>query len=77
MTEPPIGHNLQTIVFRINDISFSHEQIKLLTQISAFNIAARYDDYKNEFRKICDVEFAEKYITLGEEIFIWIKSQLK
>lgn len=73
--EPPFTHNLQKLGLNIGSID--KEKMVLLAQITTFNIAARYDDYKREFHKICDKKFAEKYLKLGEELLKWLKSQMK
>lgn len=39
-----------------------------LTEISAFNIQARYDDYKLNFYKKANKRFTLKYITITKEI---------
>lgn len=48
----------------------------LLDVITSFNIEARYPDYKNEFYKKCDYEFAARYIKKIEELRLWLSNQL-
>lgn len=45
--------------------------------ISAFNINARYDDYKNSFQKKCTPEFTFDWVDKIKELRVWIKKQIK
>ena len=74
--EPPYSHNLQNIAVKIQNISLNKNQLKLLAKFTTFNISARYDDYKMNFHKICNKNFAEKNLKLGKELLKWLKSQL-
>lgn len=75
--EPPFGHNLQNIASRIREVDFDKQKMELLAQITTFNIAARYDDYMLNFQKICDANFAEKFLKVGKEMIEWLKSRFK
>lgn len=68
--EAPIGHNLLNLASKIKGIDFNKSQLEELAQITTFNIAARYDDYKNNFYKICDEKFAKNYIKICKELII-------
>ena len=46
-------------------------------QITTFNIATRYNDYKRNFYKMCDYKFAKEWLSIGKEMLIWLKSQQK
>jgi hypothetical protein len=48
----------------------------ILDTISAFNIRARYDDYKMEFHKKCSKDFTEKWVNNIKEFREWIKKKL-
>lgn len=76
-TESPFGHNLQNISSKINDLDFGEKRIELFSQITTFNIAGRYDDYKNNFKAVCNSKFAENYLTKGRELLIWLMSQIR
>lgn len=76
-SESPFGHNLQNIASKIKNINFDKNTMELFTQITTFNIAGRYDDYKKSFYYICNLEFATNYLTKGKELLEWLKSQLK
>jgi HEPN domain-containing protein len=75
--EAPFGHNLQTLAQKIPGIPFEKEHLEILAKITTFNIAARYDDYKRNFYKICTVDFATDFLRIGEELIQWLKSLMK
>jgi HEPN domain-containing protein len=75
--EAPIGHNLQTLAKKISDVPFKKEHFETFSKITTFNIAARYDDYKRNFYKICTVDFAANYLSIGQELIQWLKSLMK
>jgi len=68
---PPI-HNL-TRLTKLAGIAVPEDKIDALIEISAFNIEARYPDFKRAFRKKCNAEYAEKQITVIKEIFQWLQ----
>lgn len=76
-SEAPFGHNLQTLAQKIPDVPFEKERLETLAKITTFNIAARYDDYKRSFYKICTEDFAGNYLKIGREMVQWLKSQMK
>ncbi len=76
-SEAPYGHNLQYLALKIEKIQCQSDQLGLLSEITAFNISARYDDYKRNFFKICDKQFAKRYLQKGKEIREWLKFQIK
>ena len=45
-----------------------------LVTFTAFNINARYDDYKMSFKKQCTTEFTVKWIDKLKELRSWIKT---
>ncbi len=75
--EAPWGHNLQSIGMKISGLNLPEDKKILLGQITAFNIKARYDDYKESFNKLCDKKFAKNYLKSGKELLSWLKSQLR
>jgi len=68
---PPI-HNLMRLA-KLAGIAVPEDKIDALIEISAFNIEARYPDFKRAFRKKCNAEYAEKQITVIKEIFQWLQ----
>ncbi len=75
--EAPYGHNLQYLALKILGIQLQQHQLDLLSEITTFNISARYDDYKRNFYTICDKQFAERYLQKGKEIMEWFKFQIR
>jgi HEPN domain-containing protein len=69
---PPLIHNLLRLAEK-SQISITEEQRLFLITVTAFNINARYDDYKMSFQKKCTAEFAEKWIEQIKTQRIWIK----
>ncbi len=49
---------------------------KWLDAISAFNIIARYDDYKQDFQKKCTRDYAIIWATNIKILREWIKTKL-
>ncbi|MCF6270390.1 MAG: HEPN domain-containing protein [Melioribacteraceae bacterium] len=73
---PPFIHNLLRLAVA-SKILVSDELKLKLTTISAFNINARYDDYKNSFHKRCTPEFTSEWINKIKELRLWIIEQIK
>jgi HEPN domain-containing protein len=57
-------------------LELTDEQEDWLDTITSFNINARYDDYKQQFYKLCTREFAEIWIARIEELRKWLIRQL-
>ena len=71
---PPI-HDL----VRLSEKTSLHtSQVRILefAEISTFNIAARYDDYKLQFYKKATSEYAQKWMTIGKAILTELKKEL-
>jgi HEPN domain-containing protein len=72
---PPKTHDL-TLLAEKSGIE-TNESIKdTLDRITAFNISARYPDYKQEFYRKCTREFALSEIKKIQEMRIWLKKLL-
>lgn len=70
---PPYVHDL-TKLASVAGVSVTDEQRVNLTEISTYNIDARYDDYKRAFyTKVTAVEYREFWQKRCEEIFVWLK----
>lgn len=65
---PPYDHDLVRLG-NFAEIKFSDEENEQLREISTFNIAGRYDDYKLAFYKKANAEFAKKWFIIGEKLF--------
>lgn len=72
---PPMIHDLRRICEKAG-ILLNSEQVVVLDSISRFNLNARYDDYKQEFYKLCTAEFTMKWIEEIKIMRTWIKKQL-
>jgi HEPN domain-containing protein len=70
-------HNLVVLASKIPNEKFTDVQLHFLAEVSRFNIAARYDDYKRNFYRICDKSFANSYFVKGEEFIEWLESRMK
>jgi HEPN domain-containing protein len=72
---PPYIHNLLRLAEKC-DLELTNDQTLFLVTVTAFNINARYDDFKMSFHKKCTLDFTQKWI---EEFKIhrqWIKGLL-
>lgn len=70
---PPFVHDLVFLAREVK-LGVPEEMIKNLEIITGFNINARYDDYKESFRKTATKDYADKFIGIIEEIEKWLKS---
>ncbi|NLD37953.1 MAG: HEPN domain-containing protein [Desulfatiglans sp.] len=73
---PPKIHNLVRLA-ELSRIELNDEQKFFLDKVNDFNIQTRYPDYKHEFYKICDAEYAEKNMSKIKEFYKWLNSLLK
>ena len=71
---PPRTHNLLRLAEKCA-LDLSENQKDFLTTVNAFNIRARYDDYKMDFYKTCTEEFTKKWIKEIEGFRQWIKTE--
>ena len=72
---PPFIHDLVRLAEKGN-LPLDEDQKDILDTISAFNIQARYDDYKMEFHKKCSRHFTEKWVDHIKGFREWIKIRL-
>ena len=73
--QAPFIHNLSRLADKVN-LQLSETQKDVLVTVTAFNIQARYDDYKLAFYKTCTKEYTEKWITEIRRLRQWIKERL-
>lgn len=59
--QAPYTHDL-VMLEEIAKIELSKEEVKLLKEVNAFNLNARYPDYKLKFYKLCTKEFTKDYL---------------
>ena len=58
---PPFIHNLLRLAEK-SELELTKEHREQLVTITAFNINARYDDYKMSFKKLCTPYFTKEWI---------------
>jgi len=68
------SHNLLKIATNAG-LNLSEEMQTQLVTITAFNINARYDDYKMEFYNRCTPEFTSFWVDAIKTIVQWIKAE--
>lgn len=69
---PPFIHNLLRLAEKA-DLELSDKVKEQLVTITAFNINARYDDYKMSFKNQCTPEFTAEWINNLKKMRQWIK----
>lgn len=74
-THAPFTHNLYRLA-ELNEIEMTDQLSDWLDKITAFNLNARYDDYKKEFYALCTKDFTETWIENIKIIRLWIKQML-
>ncbi len=57
-------------------VEINSEMTLRLAEISTFNVAARYDDYKFEFYKKATHEYAKKWLAIGTKLYTIFLHQL-
>ena len=73
---PPFIHNLIRLAEKSN-LKLTDKETMYLATVTAFNINARYDDYKMSFQKKCTPDFTTQWIHNLKEMRLWIKGLLK
>jgi len=73
---PPFVHNLLRLAL-LNEISVDEELKQKLVTISAFNINARYDDYKRSFHKTCTTKFTAEWVGIIKDLRLWMLKQIE
>ena len=58
------------------ELELTEEQEEWLDEISTFNLNTRYDNYKQEFKTRCTLEFTTRWIKNIETIRLWLINQL-
>ena len=54
-------HDLLRLATKVG-LKMTEEQMEWLDEITTFNLKTRYDNYKQDFYKLCTKEFTEKWI---------------
>ena len=69
------SHNLLALAEKCN-LDLTNKQIEQLQIITQFNISARYDDYKENFKKKCTYVYTLEQVKNIEEVRKWLKKLL-
>ena len=72
---PPFIHNLLRLAEKCN-LELTDDRRLFLVTVTAFNINARYDDYKMSFQQKCTQEFTTTWIENLKINRQWIKKQI-
>lgn len=70
----PYLHKLVDLA-KLAKLELTKDQIKYLTEITAFNIAGRYDAIKFAFYERCDKTYTEKYFNISKNLYLWLKKK--
>lgn len=73
---PPFIHNLLRLAEKCN-LELDEERRLFFATVTAFNINARYDDYKMTFQKTCTPEFTALWIERLKNQRLWIKKLIE
>lgn len=73
---PPLIHDL-VLLSEKAEITISNKEREDLVEISTFNVAARYDDYKLKFYQKATKVYASLWINNGEKLFYKVKELVK
>ncbi len=68
-------HDLLRLAKKV-ELDLTEEQEEWLDEITTFNINARYDNYKQDFYKLCTKDFTTKWIGRIEILKKWLTNQL-
>jgi HEPN domain-containing protein len=69
---PPMIHNLLRLAEKC-ELELTEEQQIFLATVTAFNINARYDDYKMSFQQKCTAEYTKTWVENIKINRLWIK----
>jgi len=73
---PPYIHNLVSLAKKCG-LELTDDQNYFFASVTAFNINARYDDYKKSFYRKCTKEFTSKWVEQLKNYRSWIQKQLQ
>lgn len=71
---PPI-HNLVRLA-RSAGLDVDEQTVEKLATVTAFNLEARYPDFKRSFRQTCTPEYTDQQMQTIKELTEWLRSQL-
>jgi HEPN domain-containing protein len=70
----PFTHDL-TKLADLSNLEFTEEQLDWLDTITAFNLNARYESYKQAFYIKCTPEYSKEWIDKIQNLRTWIKDK--
>ena len=68
----PFTHDL-FYLSKLAELNLTSEQKKYLEEITKFNISARYDNAKLAFYETCTKSYAEKYLKISNDLYLWLR----
>ena len=72
---PPLVHDLVRLAQK-SDLEIGESLTFQLVEISTFNVAARYDDYRFKFYKKATREYANRWLKAGKELYKYFSDQV-
>lgn len=52
------------------------ETTEQLITVTAFNLEARYPDFKRAFRQVCTPEYTARQMVMIKDLLTWLRCQL-
>ena len=71
----PFTHDLLRILNKLN-LEYSEKHLEWMDEITTFNLNTRYDNYKQDFNKLCTKEFTIIWIERIGIIREWLIKKL-
>ena len=71
----PYTHNLSKLA-KAGGLVPDAENVEKLLEITSFNLETRYDDFKQSFYRKANRDYTEKWQTICQELYLWIKNQI-
>ena len=68
-------HDLLRLANKI-ELNMTSEQQEWLDRITTFNLNTRYDNYKQDFYKLCNEEFTTEWVFKIKKLRQWLINQL-
>lgn len=72
---PPILHHLGKL-WQKADVPFGPATEESLSEVTTFNVEARYDIFKQQLYKKATKEYTERFLKLTKEIVLWLTQYL-
>jgi HEPN domain-containing protein len=72
---PPLIRDLRRILEKAG-VEIDEDKKIILDTVTRFNIKSRYDDYKQNFYKLCTDNFTKEWVDKIKDTRLWIKSML-